>query len=174
MPTIKHVWPRDHQVNCRIGIQHDNAPIHFDQDTPEWIEYVNESMNNGRWDFFIKQQPPNSPDLNILDLGLFRAIQFLQTQQSPSKTMPQLISNVQKTWDEYDPKVLNRIWLSHGHVMNEIVRNDGNNEYDLPHFSKEKEEREGRLETVVQLDFDAETALEDYQMYDLFEDDEDY
>jgi hypothetical protein len=29
MPTIKRVWPRDHQVNCRIGIQHDNAPVHL-------------------------------------------------------------------------------------------------------------------------------------------------
>jgi hypothetical protein len=58
--------------------------------------------------------------------------------------------------------------------MNEIVRNDGNNEYNLPHFMKEKQEREGRLDTVVQLDFDAETALEDNQMYDLFEDNEDY
>jgi hypothetical protein len=58
--------------------------------------------------------------------------------------------------------------------MNEIVQNEGNNEYDLPYFMKEKQEQEGRLETVVQLDFDAETALEDYEMYDLFEDNEDY
>ncbi|GJQ67041.1 hypothetical protein Trydic_g21946 [Trypoxylus dichotomus] len=41
-----------------------------------------------------KPQPPNSPDWNVLDLGVFNAIQSLQ-HQTPSKTLDQLIDCVE-------------------------------------------------------------------------------
>lgn len=169
MPAIKRVWSQKRWTEAFVSIQHNNAPVHFNQNDNQWIEYAHESANNGRWTFNIRPQPPNSPDLNILDLGFFRSIQALQYEQCPAKTIPQLIRNVQQAWIEYNPNTLNRIWLSHGYGMNEIVGNDGNNEYTLPHVGKEQLEREGRLPTVVPLDFDALDALEDYEMYDILE-----
>lgn len=40
-------------------------------------------------------QPPNSPDLNVLDLGFFRAIQSLKYKEA-SKTIDELVSGVGK------------------------------------------------------------------------------
>ena len=40
-------------------------------------------------------QPPNSPDFNILDLGLFRAIQYIQYKKN-AKTVEDLVPAVQQ------------------------------------------------------------------------------
>jgi len=37
----------------------------------------------GGWSIQLKNQPPNSPDLNILDLGFFNTIQSLQYEKAP-------------------------------------------------------------------------------------------
>jgi len=59
-----------------IVIQHDNAPPHkaVYSTLPELVE---KNMELGI-SVLIREQPPNSPDLNILDLGIFRALQSHQ------------------------------------------------------------------------------------------------
>jgi len=37
----------------------------------------------GGWSVQLKNQPPNSPDLNILDLDFFNTIQSLQYEKAP-------------------------------------------------------------------------------------------
>ena len=51
-------------------------------------------------DFFIQlvQQPPNSPDMNVLDLGFFRSIQALQYQNA-AYNVPQLLSAVNNAFN---------------------------------------------------------------------------
>ena len=49
------------------------------------------------FDIPIKPQPPNSPDTNVLDLGLFRSIQTKQ-HENTANTMEQLRDNVEAAY----------------------------------------------------------------------------
>ena len=68
LPTIRAKWP--HEMSKHIFIQQDNAKSHIAHNDNEFME---EAM---KADFFIQlvQQPPNSPDMNVLNLGFFRSI----------------------------------------------------------------------------------------------------
>ena len=72
LPSIRAKWPAN--LSKHIYVQQDNAKPHI---APNDTEFLNESMKDG---FYIElvQQPPNSPDMNVLDLGFFRSIQALQ------------------------------------------------------------------------------------------------
>ena len=71
LPAIKAKWPEDRPKT--VFIQQDNArPLVGEADLD-----VMAACCSGGWNISIKCQPPNSPDLNVLDLGFFRAIQAL-------------------------------------------------------------------------------------------------
>lgn len=71
LPEIRAKWP---DGNSRIiYIQQDNAKTHVD---PNDLEFQQAASQDG-FDIRLMYQPPNSPDLNILDLGFFNAIQSL-------------------------------------------------------------------------------------------------
>ena len=65
------------------------------------------------------------------------------------KTCPKdaldLIEKVKQAYEEYDPRKLNRMWLTHQQCMNETLKCNGGNEYKLPHMNKTKLERENKL-----------------------------
>ncbi|XP_057523873.1 uncharacterized protein LOC130803689 [Amaranthus tricolor] len=67
LPTIRAKWP--HGMSKHIFIQQDNAKPHIAHNDNEFME---EALND---DFL--QQPPNSHDMNVLDLDFFRSIQAL-------------------------------------------------------------------------------------------------
>ena len=73
IPAILEKWPRKMQPDGSfeeetVWLQQDNAPAHVS--VPEFVEIMSEFRTDG---LFIRlgYQPPNSPDLNILDLCLF-------------------------------------------------------------------------------------------------------
>nr|XP_043615805.1 uncharacterized protein LOC122587706 [Erigeron canadensis] len=72
LPAIRNKWPQGH--SGPIFIQQDNAKPHISIDDEQFIQ---EASRDG-FDIRLRFQPPNSPDLNVLDLGFFRAIQSLQ------------------------------------------------------------------------------------------------
>jgi hypothetical protein len=57
-------------------------------------------------DIQLINQPVNSLDLNVLDLGIFASLQSL-TNGTISTTLDDLIANVEKEFDKYDPVTLN-------------------------------------------------------------------
>ncbi|VFQ77118.1 unnamed protein product, partial [Cuscuta campestris] len=71
IPAIKQKWPGSSRD---IIIQQDNAKPHVDGNDPEIVAAAQE----GDWNIQLKFQPPNSPDLNVLDLGFFRSIDSVQ------------------------------------------------------------------------------------------------
>lgn len=73
LPAIREKWPKD-CVRDPIFIQQDNARTHIDHNDAEFCE----AAKLGGFDIRLMCQPPNSPDLNVLDLGFFSAIQSLQ------------------------------------------------------------------------------------------------
>ena len=66
LPAIKAKWPRE-DLGSTIFIQLDNARTHISPDDPEFLQ---EATKDG-FDIRLMSQPPNSPDLNVLDLGFF-------------------------------------------------------------------------------------------------------
>lgn len=68
IPSIKRSWPR--RKDNPIFIQQNNAPAHksgTDQDV------VSAGRRYG-WNINLVNQPANSPDSSVLELGLFRAM----------------------------------------------------------------------------------------------------
>ena len=94
------------------------------------------------------QQPSQSPDLNICDLGLFNAIQSVYQKEAPRDSFD-IIDCVQKAYDEYPVNKINRLWLSHQSVMNQIFETNGNNDFEAEHMNKERLERLGQLPVVL-------------------------
>jgi hypothetical protein len=92
----------------------------------------------------IREQPPNSPDLNVLDLGIFRALQSLQYQLTP-KNETELIAHVKQVYNNFDRTKLNNVWLTLQCCMNSIIECDGSNNYQITHMNKMRLERLGLL-----------------------------
>jgi hypothetical protein len=69
IPAIIAKFPQEQGLHGRrtvVRLQHDNATSHFQWFDPKWIDMWFEHRLD--WDFQLKEQPPNSPDCNILDL----------------------------------------------------------------------------------------------------------
>jgi DNA-binding Lrp family transcriptional regulator len=86
LPAIKEKWPLEDRWSP-IFIQQDNAKTHVLPNDPEFLE----AAARGGWDIRLVCQPPNSPDTNILDLGLFAALQSLFQKKSPTSILDILL-----------------------------------------------------------------------------------
>lgn len=156
LPAIKEKWPEKDRWNT-IFIQQDNARTHVKADDPI---FALEAARGG-WDIRLVNQPPNSPDCNILDLGWFASIQSMFHRKMP-KTLPEIIQKVQESLAEYPHQKLNRIWLSHQACMREIIKHKGGQHYALPHLKKKTLERQGKLPVRLNVDKDYVQAAIDY------------
>lgn len=139
IPAIEDKWPEEDKDKT-IFIQQDNARTHVLPNDPAFLEVV---AHTGV-DIRLMQQPANSPDMNVLDLGFFNSIQSLTDCGNP-ETIEELIHNVEKEFEEYDETLLNRVFISLQACMKEVMRIGGGNGYKLPHMNKQRLEREGRL-----------------------------
>jgi hypothetical protein len=146
LPSVMDVWPIE-DIGIPIFIQQDNARTHIDINDEEFCQAVKESG----FDIRLMCQPPNSPELNVLDLGFFRAIQSLQ-QQKVSQTIDELVTVVEKSFEEFSPIKSNHIFLTLQTCMEEIMKAKGSNKFRIPHMKKKALERQGQLPTNVSCD----------------------
>jgi DNA-binding transcriptional regulator YhcF (GntR family) len=148
-------WSDDSVV---IKIQQDGAGGHCKEDDEEIAEYIQSIHLEDKVKLYT--QPANSPDLNILDLGLFNAIQAAYYRTSP-RNQVQLIEMVEKTYKEFSLKTINRVWLSLMCCFNEIIEMNGDNDYKVPHMGKARLERLNLLPTLVEV---SDSALQVAQL----------
>ena len=94
-------------VCTEILIQQDNAKPYFNPIDPEFIE----TASRDGFHIHLSFQPPNSSDMNVLDLGYFRAIQSLQHQEAPI-SIDELILAVEKSFDQLSSESLNNVFLT--------------------------------------------------------------
>lgn len=106
LPAVKEKWPRE-DVGETIYIQQANAQSHISIDDEKFCRVA---IEDG-FDVHLTCQPPNSPDLNILDLGFFSAIQSLW-QKEVSMTVDDLIEVVQKSYEALSSKDSNKNFLT--------------------------------------------------------------
>ncbi|XP_074266707.1 uncharacterized protein LOC141589988 [Silene latifolia] len=105
IPAIKAKWLEGE--NKHIIIQQDNARPHI----KNWIRFQSQANKDG-WNIELSCQPPNSPDLNVLDLGFFRAIQSLQQRKNAYK-LDKLVVEVNNAFEKLE--------LKHGYKANALV-----------------------------------------------------
>lgn len=89
-------------------------------------------------------QPPNSPDLNVLDLGFFIAIQILFEKETPNN-INDIVLKVDEAYKNYPVDRANRIFLTQQCCMMEIMRHNGGQHYNIPHMKKKTLELQGCL-----------------------------
>jgi hypothetical protein len=136
LPAIRSKWPSKEE---HIVIQQDNARPHVGVSDQQFVEASARDDCNIQ----IKFQPANSPDLNILDLGFFSAIQSLQ--QIICNTIDELIAAVHQAFSEYPVQKLEANFLTLQSVMLEVMKSNGGNEYNLLHLKKDTLRRSRRL-----------------------------
>ncbi|OMO88922.1 hypothetical protein COLO4_20032 [Corchorus olitorius] len=121
LPAIKEKWPRG-ALDGPIFIQQDNARTHVDIDDPEFCQ----AAAQDGFDIRLTYQPPNSPDLNVLDLGYFAAIQSLQ-QKERARNVDDLVTIVVKSFEDFPTDISDRIFLTLQTCMIEIMKKRGAN-----------------------------------------------
>lgn len=141
LPAIKSKLPRSHKKRI-VYIQQDNAKPHSYRNG----EHVPQAGDG--WSIEFKSQPPNSPDLNVLDLGFFNSIQSLQHQASPT-TIDELIECVTDAYNQISKETLNSVFLTLQKCMECIMSVNGSNTYKIPHIGKDALVRKNALPTSL-------------------------
>lgn len=126
--------------NLPLVIQQDGSRCHVQPDDPA----IRVECSREGWNIRLEAQPPNSPDLNILDLGFFASIQALQYEESPSNT-DELIANCYSAFAKLRDTTLDDTFVSLQTVMECVIQEFGGNTYKWPHIGKAKLRRTGLL-----------------------------
>ena len=100
--AIMEKWLRRDRISRTIYIQQDGAKNHIREDDEEF----NNALMEQDIDAKLYMQTLNSPDVNLLDLGFFRAIQSFN-DASP-KNKEELIQSVKDAYENYLQHKLNR------------------------------------------------------------------
>ena len=141
IPATLDKWPRRDRMSRTIYIQQDGAKNHICVDDEEF----NNALTEQEIDAKLYTQTPNSPDVNLLDLGFFRAIQSFN--DASAKNEAKLIQSVQDAYENYPRHKLNRTWLTLQSRFNQIILHHGDNDYSIEYISKAKLEWQGQLQT---------------------------
>ncbi|XP_021752459.1 uncharacterized protein LOC110717965 [Chenopodium quinoa] len=155
IPAIKSKWPP--HLSKDIWIQWDNARPH---QIPKDEEFIAACQSHGFKIQFI-YQPAQSPDLNVLDLGLFNVIQPIQYQSFP-KNLGELIDKVKEAYELFDPVLNKHYWITLQCCMEEILKNLGGNNFTPPHKGKKRQDRLGMLSEQLQVDKNVVQQSVDY------------
>ena len=126
-----------------IYIQQDGVKNHIREDDEEFNNVLMEQEIDAK----LYTKTLNSPDVNILDLGFFRAIQSFNNA-SP-KNEAELIQSVQDAYENYLQHKLNWTWLTLQSCFNQIILHHRDNDYSIEHISKAKLEWQGQLPDVL-------------------------
>ncbi|XP_044325344.1 uncharacterized protein [Triticum aestivum] len=145
IPAIHDMWP-DEDEERTIFIQQDNATLHLKPSD----EIFRRAVEQTGLDIKLIQHPPNSPDLNILDLCFFRSLQSHTDCRAP-QSIRELIEGVEEEYQNYDVNTLARSFMTLQSCMREIMREKGGIGYKIPHMQKERQQQEGRLPIALSL-----------------------
>ena len=106
IPAILEKWPARDKNLRKIFIQQDGAKNHIHEDD----KLFNDALAENGVDMELYTQAANSPDVNLLDLGFFRAIQSFNNAVLRNEEEP--IEAVSEAYNKYPREKINRTWLT--------------------------------------------------------------
>ncbi|CAN6327998.1 unnamed protein product [Urochloa humidicola] len=106
LPAIRAKWPVE-DANKPIFIQQDNARPHLSPND----KFFCEAAKQDGFDIKLLCQPEYSPNLSVLDLGLFNSSQSIQY-----KRVEEIVATVHQAFEGYSVHEAKRIFLAHGHI----------------------------------------------------------
>ncbi|RHY91802.1 hypothetical protein DYB31_016634, partial [Aphanomyces astaci] len=136
VPAIKAKFP---SVNKRVVLQHDNATPHG-----AITDAILACVSTDGWTFVVQRQPPNSPDLNVLDLGYFASIQSLQNKVV-SHSIDYVIQSTLVSFEALSSEKLENVFHTFQAVMRLVLEHNGSNHFPLSHLKKDAKRRAGTL-----------------------------
>ena len=95
IPAILEKWPRRDRMSRTIYMQQDSTKNHIYEDDKEF----NNALMEQDIDAKLYMQTLNSPDISLLDLGFFRAIQSFN--DASLKNEEELIQLAMEAYDNY-------------------------------------------------------------------------
>lgn len=132
IPAIKAKFPRG---NKSVTIQQDGAKSHIAENDREFLQAL--ERVKGTWNISLLTQPARSPDLNHLDLSFFRALQTEQWKKDQAKNIDELIAQVEQAYRDFDPRKIEKGYVTLQSVLEEIILCNGDNNYRIPHLKKD-------------------------------------
>ena len=88
-------------------------------------------------------QPPNSPDVNINDLGFFHSLKTDIKKICSHCTSPtEMMANVLQAFEEYPSSKLDGSWACYFNNLRSIMACDGGNDYKQAHNGGRKRKRD--------------------------------
>ncbi|ETV74014.1 hypothetical protein H257_11330 [Aphanomyces astaci] len=136
VPTIVNV---DAELYRDYVIKRDNAASHG-----AITEAILACVSTDGWTFVVQRQPPNSPDLNVLDLGYFVSIQSLQNKLV-SRSIDDVIQSTLASFEALSSENLENVFHAVQAVMRLVLEHNGANHFPLPHLKKNAKRRAGTL-----------------------------
>ena len=130
--AIIEKWPWTDRLSRKIYIQQDGAKSHIGEDDKEFNDALAEQDINAE----LYTQVANSPDVNLLNLGFFQAIQSFNNVAL--KNEEELIYVASVAYNNYPQEKLNCTWVTLQSVFNQIILNCRDHDYNIEHLSKEK------------------------------------
>lgn len=128
-PAIQQKISVSHREN--IVLQQDDAKPQMAVNEPEIVVAGSEQL----WNVILQSQPAYLLDLNILDLGLFSALQTLQYQE-PWSNIQDVDTAVEMSFDNYSSDRLSKNFITLQYVMHETIKSNGSNGFKPPHNQK--------------------------------------
>ncbi len=100
-------------------------------------------------------QPTQSPDLNILDLGLFHSLKNRVHQLKVQATnLDTLLAKVRQAFNAYDGATLDYIWAHLYDCYNCILTENGGNQYKAPHGGSRRRHQNSPTSVNLNIDVD--------------------
>ena len=142
VPAIKEKWPCR---NRNIVIQQDSTSSHIDENDAAFVEVA----QSGVWNITLETQPPKLPDLNVLDLLFFRALQSYQWCSGFANNIEELIEQVQRAFEMFPARLIDFAFLTLQCCIDDALAINGDNDYSIRHIGKEALLRAGTLPTRI-------------------------
>ena len=139
-----------------MTIQHDGAAAHTSNDFElGWYDLLMKLENEGvipEGKIVKITQPPNSPDLNVNDLGIFNSLQAAYEKKVCARDSLEIVDKVMETYDEYPWQKIDQVFLTYQAVLNEVIECHGRNDYILPHLRKRYlKDHKGKLPASIEV-----------------------
>ncbi|GMF50535.1 unnamed protein product [Phytophthora fragariaefolia] len=153
LSALSELWPAV-VAGKHVVVQQDNAPAHI----PEVDAAFAEAARASECNVVLRNQPPNSPDMNVNDMRMFSAVQTHQRKKR-ARPIDELIEAVVSSYWELPMRTIHAAFLSLQVSLDDCIAPAGDNNYKSRYMKKEKLRCEGRLPVSIRCCDHAEQIL---------------